>query len=44
MRAYRHATRPEREALHDAIAAYKHDAIATHIHLGERSATPESRF
>jgi hypothetical protein len=31
MRAYRLATRPEREAMHDAIAAYKHDAIAAHI-------------
>jgi len=36
MRAYRHATWPEREAMHDAIAACKADAIAARIDLGRR--------
>ena len=34
--AYRHATWPERESMHDAIAAHKADAIAKRIELGER--------
>jgi hypothetical protein len=37
MRVYRAAvTWPEREALHDAIAAHKHDAIAKRVELGRR--------
>ena len=36
MRVYRHATRPEREAMHDAIAAYKAEAIAKRVELWRR--------
>jgi hypothetical protein len=36
MRVYRHGTWPEREAIHAAIAAYKHDAIARRVELGKR--------
>ncbi|HEY6598389.1 MAG TPA: hypothetical protein VIZ30_03715 [Pseudomonadales bacterium] len=37
MRVYRAAiTWPEREAIHDAIAAYKHAAIAKRVELGKR--------
>jgi hypothetical protein len=36
MRVYRHATWPEREAMHEAIAARKADAIASRIELGRR--------
>ena len=37
MRVYRAAiTWPEREAIHDAIAAYKHEAIAKRVELGKR--------
>ena len=36
MRVYRHATWSEREAMHDAIAARKADAIATRMELGRR--------
>jgi hypothetical protein len=36
MRVYRHATWPEREAMHDAIAAYKANAIAKRTELGKR--------
>src|SRR5262249_42661093 len=34
--AYRNATWPEREAMHDAIAACKTDAIRKRVELGER--------
>ncbi len=34
LRAYRHATWPEREAMHAAIAAHKADAIAKRVELG----------
>jgi hypothetical protein len=36
MRVYRHANWPEREAMHDAIAAHKADAIAKRVELGRR--------
>jgi len=35
-RAYRHATWPEREAMHAAIAQHKADAIAKRVELGRR--------
>ena len=36
MRVYRHGTWPEREAIHAATAAHKHDAIARRVELGKR--------
>jgi len=36
LRTYRHATWPEREAMHAAIAEHKADAIARRVELGRR--------